>query len=100
MTTLENNAIKKRTMTWYFKKRKDDGESKLMSCKWLTDLRETAWVRCTDGKYRRPRDAPIVSGNNPDIISAEIDDKVVKFYSKLDVVFGSDLNLCPSTYIM
>ena len=51
-------------------------------------------------QYRRPRDAPIVSGDNPDIISAEIDDKVVEFYSKLDVVFGSDLNgMSPSQRI-
>lgn len=95
-----NKAIKKRTMTWYYKKGKDDGEIKSMPCKWLTDLRETAWVKCTDGKHRRPRDAPIVSGDNPDIVSAEIDDKVVEFYSKLDIVFGSDLNgMSPSQRI-
>ena len=100
LRTALNKAIKKRTMTWFYSGKKDDGENKLMPCKWLTDLRETAWVRCTDGEYRRPRDAPIVSGDNPDIISAEIDDKVVEFYSKLDVVFGSDLNgMSPSQRI-
>jgi len=99
LRTALNKAIKKRTMTWFYGGKKYD-ENKLSPCKWLTDLRETAWVRCTDGKYRSPRDAPIISGDNPDIISAEIDDKVVEFYSKLDVVFGSDLNgMSPSQRI-
>ena len=84
-------ASSQRSMTWYYKKKQEDPKPRKMPCQWLTDIRETAWVKCTDGGYRIPREAPIISGENSEIISAVINDDVVEFYSKIGVVFGSDL---------
>ena len=84
-------ATSQRSMTWYYKKMKEDPKPRKMPCQWLTDLRETAWVKCTDGGYRVPGDAPIVSGENTGVFSAEIDDEIVEFYESISVIFGSDL---------
>jgi len=86
-----NKASSERRMTWYYKKKKNDPKPRKMPCQWLIDIRETPWVKCTDGVYRIPQDAPIGSGENSEIMSAEIDEKVVEFYASINVIFGSDL---------
>jgi hypothetical protein len=81
-----------RRMTWYYAGIKEDPKPRKEPCKWLIDLRETAWVKCTGGGgYRMPRDAPLGSGGNSEAIEADIDDEVVEFYSSINVTFGSDL---------
>ena len=93
---MSDTKIQKRGMTWYYdrKERKDPKPAK-MPCKWLTDLLTTPWVKCTDGKgheeYRIPQDAPIGSGDDPNVIRADLDGEVVDFYASINVIFGSDL---------
>jgi hypothetical protein len=93
---MSDTKIQKRGMTWYYARKEcKDPKPAKMPCKWLTDLLTTPWVKCTDGKgheeYRIPQDAPIGSGDDPNVIEAEIDEKVVEFYTSINVIFGSDL---------
>ena len=86
-----DKASSERRMTWYYRGKQDDPKPRKIPCQWLIDIRETPWVKCTDGVYRIPQDAPIGSGETSEIISAEINEEVVEFYTSINVIFGSDL---------
>ena len=88
---MKDPTIKHRKMTWFNRKKQEDPGRRNRPCQWLIDLRETAWVKCTNGEYRKPEDAPIGYEGDSTTVTAEIGEEIVKFYSKLNVTFGSDL---------
>ena len=58
---------------------------------WLSQLRTTSWVECSDGRYRIPSQAPLDDSENLSGYHAILEEQIVEFYKTLGLKFESSL---------
>ena len=93
-TELED-AMKKRGITkmkilYFFNKERRVAGPK--DTNWIKDLKSFKWVKCSDGKSRKPSASPIETDDSTNSYSAILDEDVIKLYVSLGIRFESSLD--------
>jgi hypothetical protein len=76
-----------RRIEWYYGG-KDKVEPGRKPAKWIVDLQNNEWVKCSDGGIRKPGDSPPEEGDGD--FHALIRENAREIYEKLGIKFGQD----------